>query len=278
MSVSLRDRAYNYIRSQLINGQFPPGSRLSHRALAKEIGISFIPVREAVSQLVSEGLVVHEPKLGSFVMQVSRQELAELYDLREALESHAVLKATGSIGQADLDEMQRSNDQMVAIAQEVSRLGPSAWSGEQIDRWMLSDAVFHVVLLRAAGNSRALKTVSDLRLMTHVFGHHNDSRSLGDLERVCQEHEQLLDALRRGKASQAQQVLVRHLRAGCELALAAYDRRRMQEDNRQDAGQTYLDTLREKIHAIERDSAPPVRSKSKSTESRPKGKPRDSRR
>jgi DNA-binding GntR family transcriptional regulator len=278
MSVSLRDRAYNYIRSQLINGQFPPGSRLSHRALAKEIGISFIPVREAVSQLVSEGLVVHEPKLGSFVMQVSRQELAELYDLREALESHAVLKATGSISQADLDEMQCSNDQMVAIAQEVARLGQSEWSGEQIDRWMLSDAVFHVVLLRAAGNSRALKTVSDLRLMTHVFGHYNESRSLGDLERVCQEHEQLLDALHRGKASQAQQVLVRHLRAGCELALAAYDRRRMQEDSRQDAGQTYLDTLREKIHAIERDTAPPVRSKSKSTESRPKGKPRGSRR
>jgi DNA-binding GntR family transcriptional regulator len=221
MSVSLRDRAYNYIRYQLINGQFSPGSRLSHRALAKEIGISFIPVREAVSQLVSEGFMVHEPKLGTFVTQVSRQELAELYDLREALEGHAVIKAVGNIRQEELAEMERSNGVMTAIAEEVAQLGPSAWSGERIDRWVLSDAEFHVILLRAAGNGRALRIVSDLRLMTHVFGHHNNSRNLKDLERVCEEHSQFLDALRKGKASLAQQVLVKHLRAGCELTIVA---------------------------------------------------------
>jgi DNA-binding GntR family transcriptional regulator len=278
MTASLRDRAYNYIRTQLINGQFAPGARLSHRALAREMGISFIPVREAVSQLVSEGFVVHEPKLGTFVMQVSRQELAELYDLREALEGHAVTRAAGRISPEELAEMERSNDVMCGIAEEVSRLGPTAWSGERIDRWMLSDAEFHVILLRAAGNGRALKIVSELRLMTHVFGHHNDSRSLADLERVCGEHKQLLDALRSGKANQAQQILVKHLRAGCELALAAYDRRRMQEASHQDVGLTYLDALREKIHAIEREPASTARAKPKSSDSAAKTKRRDTRR
>jgi DNA-binding GntR family transcriptional regulator len=259
MSASLRNQAYHYIRSQLVSGRLAPGTRLSHRGVAKEMGISFIPVREAMSQLVSEGLVVHEPKLGSFVMQVSRQELAELYDLREALEGHAVFVAADRINQDDLDVMQRSNDQMIAIAEAVSQHGRAAWSGEAIDRWLLCDAEFHVVLLRAAGNGRALKIVSDLRVMTHVFGHYNESRPLGDLQRVCQEHQQLLDSLHRGDGAAARLVLVEHLRAGCKLALQAYDRRRLMEASQQGEGLTYLDALQEKIHAIESNAPAPNR-------------------
>lgn len=278
MTISQRDRAYNYIRTRLLNGKLPPGTRLSHRAMAKEIGISFIPVREALSQLVSEGLVAHEPKLGSFVRQVSREELAELYDLRVALESHAVMAASKLITEDELNLMQEKNEMLTGIADEVTRLGRTAWTGERIDRWMLSDAEFHLVLLRAAGNRRALKIVSELRLMTHVFGHHDAGRSIEDLQRICEEHRRLLDALRKGNADAAREVLVAHLRQGCERALKAYDRRRLHEDTQQQVGLTYPDALRERIHAIELDAAPAEPRRARPASRSGKGKTRAPRR
>src|SRR5690606_17775410 len=98
--------------------------------------------------------------------------------------------------------------------------------------------------------------VSDLRLMTHVFGHHNAERALDDLQRVTKEHQQLLNALRKGNAEKAREVLVSHLRMGCERALRAYDRGRLEGDDRQQSGLTYPEALREQIHALERDAEP----------------------
>jgi DNA-binding GntR family transcriptional regulator len=262
MQVSQRDKAYHYIRSQLVSGRLPPGSRLSHRALAKEIGMSFIPVREAVSQLVSEGLVAHEPKLGTFVMEISRQELAELYDLREALERHAVLKAAERISVAELDEMQRYNDELGAILKELTQGTNRRWDVKRNDRWMLNDAGFHMTLLRAAGNRRAIKTVSDLRVMTHVFGHRNEDRQLIDLERIHREHQQLIDALRKRDGETATKVLVQHLRQGCEIAMHNYDRWRLQDAGSDSSAMTYPDALLQQIHEIEKDS-PRSRRKSR---------------
>lgn len=254
MTVSQRDRAYQYIRAKLVSGRLPPGSRLSHRALAKEIGMSFIPVREAVSQLVSEGLVAHEPKLGTFVMEISRQELAELYDLREALERHAVLKAAERISEVELAEMRKYNDELGVILKEIRRTSRDGWDAKRNDRWMMSDAGFHMTLLRAAGNRRAIKTVSDLRVMTHVFGHRDEQRQFEDLERIHKEHQLLIDALRCRDAEKATKVLVQHLRQGCEIAMRNYDRWRLQEMANESPSLTYPDTLRERIHEIEGDS------------------------
>jgi DNA-binding GntR family transcriptional regulator len=254
MTVSQRDKAYNYIRSQLVSGRLPPGSRLSHRALAKEIGMSFIPVREAVSQLVSEGLVAHEPKLGTFVMEISRQELAELYDLREALERHAVLKAAERISIAELHEMQRYNDELGKILTELKQGTNRRWDAERNDRWMLNDAGFHMTLLQAAGNRRAIKTVSDLRVMTHVFGHRDEDRQLLDLERIHREHQQLIDALKKHDAETATTVLVQHLRLGCEIAMQNFDRRRLKDTVSDLPALTYPDALLKQIHEIEKDS------------------------
>ena len=84
MATTLKQRAYEYIRRQLLNGELSPGSRLCNRTLAEQIGMSFIPVREAISQLASEGLIEHRPRLGAFVLDPSREQIEELYDFREA--------------------------------------------------------------------------------------------------------------------------------------------------------------------------------------------------
>ncbi len=250
MTATLKQRAYNHIRGQLIAGRLSPGARLCNRTLAKEIGVSLIPVREAISQLVSEGLAEHRPKMGAFVLDVGREELEELYDLREALECHAAAKAVGRLTQAELAEMDDCNAELAGIRRELLQGDGRHWTVEQIDRWMMADAGLHMTLLRAAGNRRSLKTVSDLRLMTHIFGRRWEIRPVDDLDEICRQHEQIVAALRRGDAAGAADVMREHLRRGCRLALAQFGRRRMDEA----AGQAAAGParLQDRLHAMER--------------------------
>lgn len=269
MNISQRDRAYEFIRNSLVSGRLPPGSRLSHRQIAKEIGTSFIPVREAIRQLVTEGLVRDEPKTGSYVMEVSRQELAELYDLREALETHAVVKAAERIRPAELAEIQRACEQMEAILDEFRREGAAAWTSERNDEWMMADVHLHLTLLRAAGNRRALKAVSDLRVMTHVFGHRVAERQVDDLERICRQHRALFDALRQRDAAAARAVLVEHLRTGCQHALDGYDQFRLREANAEIPGIAPRGSLRSRIHEMETESEKTTRPAKKTSRKLP---------
>ena len=71
--MSLAEQAYRHIRSKLSNGTFVPGEQLVNRVLATEIGVSVIPVREAINRLATEGLVEHVPGSGAFVRQADSQ-------------------------------------------------------------------------------------------------------------------------------------------------------------------------------------------------------------
>jgi DNA-binding transcriptional regulator YhcF (GntR family) len=98
-------QAYRYIRERVISGAYAPGSRLTEEQLARELGVSRTPVREAVRQLAADGALVLKPNYGIFVGAWSRDEIAQLFDLRVMLESEiTALAATNiSAGRALID-------------------------------------------------------------------------------------------------------------------------------------------------------------------------------
>ena len=251
MSTSFKDTAYDHIRGKLLAGQLRPGTRLSNRGLAQEIGVSVIPIREAMSQLVSEGLLEHKPKVGTFVVEVSGQEMLDLCELREALESYAAGKAAKRITEIELAEMEACWQKMRAICAEVERDG---WTLNRTDRWRLADAGFHLALLRAAGNRRALKTVSDLRVMTYVFGHQDDEHSLGDPARACDEHRRIIEAIRKADGTEARAVMAEHLHRASRIVLDVYERRRRQGSATASPSDSFSVVLRQRIHALEEDA------------------------
>ena len=158
--------------------------------------------------------------------------------------------------------MQRYNGELGEILEELKQGTTRGWDAKRNDRWMLNDAGFHMTLLRAAGNRRAIKTVSDLRVMTHVFGHRNEDRQQTDLQRIYREHQELIDALRKRDSESATKVLVQHLRQGCEIAMQNYDRWRLHDTGGDSSATTYPDALLEQIHEIE-SAAPRSRRKSR---------------
>src|SRR6187402_1795812 len=105
-------RSYDQIRTRLLAGEFTPGTRLDFQQLAKEIGVSTTPVREAISQLASEGLVRLVPRLGAVVPQLDREETQELYGVREAMETHAASKCATVMSSAHLAELRGFTEKM----------------------------------------------------------------------------------------------------------------------------------------------------------------------
>src|ERR1700712_3847581 len=92
LNYTIREKAYQYIQSRIADGDLPSGSAISELLLAKELGSSRTPVREALGQLVSEGLLEQTPNRGTIVVRLSREDIVDLYELREALEVYVVAK------------------------------------------------------------------------------------------------------------------------------------------------------------------------------------------
>lgn len=228
-TMSLRDRAYNHIRAKLISGGLRPGARLSNRVLANEIGMSFIPVREAISQLVSEGLVVHEPKLGCFVKELNRQEIAEWYDFREGLEVHAVLKTAETASHEQIDELQSYNDVLKQLINNFVAAETTHVAIDRIELLIAADAKFHMTILRIAGNRLLLKTISHIRMMTQVFVSREQTISIQRLMKTHKEHQGIIDALCKRDGELARKILTEHLRGGCERALNDFDQSQLRD-------------------------------------------------
>ncbi len=227
MKLTQKQRAYQHIRHRLAVGTLSAGERLSPAALAREIGVSHIPVREAISQLQSEGLIVHAAHRGAFVKEPDRQDLIELIEVRTVLECHAAARAAARIAGRLLDELDERWEVLCRLA-EAFFVPPGSDLTEPLRDWLLGDLAFHMVLLRAAGNRRAIKLIEDARVMTQSFGYRTDSPAAwADPAAFGREnlqvHRDVYEAVRRHDPKAARQAMVVHMRRARKNMLARFD-------------------------------------------------------
>jgi DNA-binding GntR family transcriptional regulator len=234
---TLKERAYTRIKGMLIDGALAPGQRLSNRKLASELGVSMIPVREAITQLASEGLVDYRAGEGCFVSRQSREDLIDVYDLREALECHAVTRAAALAGPEHIQALKDANDAMSNAASQLEKeqkrfvAAPNApetpWPAELVAAWLDADTRFHWTIFQAAGNKRSLETVQKLRLLTQIFSTRFKRRKIQDLKLTLQEHAQIIDALTGHDAATAAAMMSKHIQRGRDHALKRFDTARL---------------------------------------------------
>lgn len=229
MTQSVTQRAYDHLRSKLASGDLQPGTRLVTRALAKEVGGSLIPVREALSRLASEGLVEHVPGGGSYVRRIGRLDLKHIYEMREAVESFAAAQAAARISESQLEVLQEICDEWHAMSVVFRERDPGEQhaTADEITRWLKQDRRYHDVIITAASNPYLTKSIADLRLMSRV---HNPLRKHGTYltvrhaARSWRQHTALVRALRSGDSDLAREWMVKQIRSGKESVLGYLDR------------------------------------------------------
>jgi DNA-binding GntR family transcriptional regulator len=217
LEASLVEKSYRYIRQQLACGELLPGTRLVNRTLAAEIGVSVIPVREALHRLASEGLVDQVPGAGAFVRQVDPQELDDLYVLRDAIESCAASEAAKHATQEQLQTLEEVVAEAEAIAVEVAHRAPKQATKTQFHRWLDLEERFHDLIFEASRNRLLARVAGEHRAVSRIFEAQRDSHALltADLaETTCRGKRELLAALQHGDSQRAKQSMSVQIQRG----------------------------------------------------------------
>src|SRR5262249_8705824 len=148
-------------------------------------------------------LVQRVPGAGAFVPKLTRQDLEELYVLREALESCAAAEAARQIGEAQLDELDAVCRDAEAITDEIRRQKKQIATDEQFDRWLDKEETFHAILIEAARNRMLKKAIVRHRALSRIFEaqrHRTAILTLIVAEETCRGHAEMVAALRKRDA------------------------------------------------------------------------------
>jgi DNA-binding GntR family transcriptional regulator len=221
---SIQEKAYRYLRGKILSGEFAPGTVLSEASIARELGNSRGPLREAVRLLTAEGLLRRSPAGGSVVVDFSRREVAELYELREALEVYAAGKAAerGLRGE-DFASLERLVNAVSLLEDELEVSGADHLGAEAMGRFIRIDFEFHNLLVRAAANSRILKAVADTRVLLNTFAIRRKGHDAAQLKQIHSYHRDVLEAIARKDPPEAMRLLGEHIRLSKEERLREHE-------------------------------------------------------
>jgi DNA-binding GntR family transcriptional regulator len=198
--LSLADDATIQIRQAILEGQLVPGEHLREEVLAEMLRVSRGPVREALTRLERETLVVREPNRGVFVCQLHRDDVDEVYSLRLSLEKLAVQLAIKNPRLDALNAMQRTVDQMRAKA----ALGISSHEAAQLNTH------YHEQLCVASGHGRLLNSWRNLRSQIYLFLLTRSEANCEFLNTFHVMHQEILDAIVAKDEPEATALLERH--------------------------------------------------------------------
>ena len=206
------ERVWRRIRSDILFGRLAPGQKLKLEQLRADYGVSVSALREILSRLASEKLVLAEGQRGFEVWPVSVKDLKEIAALRLLLEEHA-LEQSFAGGDMEWEAQVVAAHHKLSLMEERMRAGDHA----QIEVWKLYDWQFHQALISACGSRTLMEThgaVFDKYLRYQML-------ALSYRGEVAErEHALLLECALSRDAARAREVLSRHVAGGVEHALA----------------------------------------------------------
>src|SRR5262245_15443298 len=205
----LKDEAYTQLKRRLLSSHYPPGSFLSERQLARDLGMSKTPVKAALERLEAEGYVSVSPQQGIVVRELSIREIADQYEIRSALESYVVRTLAGRLTREQIALIERN------LQDQADLRGSS-----DVARGVELDAVFHTQFVEYLGNHEIVRVFGQLRdrmqrIVTRVF-QINPMR----IDTSYSEHVAIATAIIKGQGATAAELMVAHLERGKQLILS----------------------------------------------------------
>lgn len=237
MSKVSADVAYRAIRNKILTGKYAPGSALRSKRLAAEVGVSRTPIRDALRQLETDGLVVIRPRLGARVKELDLAELTDLCQMRLALEAYAAGLAAENHNQQELDELRAA---LAAMEGEAAKITRQPDEMDPIQAFQQEDLRFHLAVLTAARNVLIKNECTRIHLLDQVLSgklvfdslsdFYNWKDRLDQVANTVKEHHRMLDAIERGDAAAARAAMEEHLLPKVRRCIEAakHDARRRQ--------------------------------------------------
>jgi len=201
---SLKDKAYTAIRDAILTLELEPGTSLVESDLARQLGISKTPVRDALQELERDGLVIRIPFKGTYVTEVMEKDLREIFQLRAVLEGLAARLATPLFTPQELDQLDRDH----AASEDALAKGDLTLCSK------LGKGL-HDAIIDKADNEQLITMIRNLDASLMRFRALSD-RVSGRLDISVREHRRIIDALRRQDPHAAEESVRDHLHSVLE--------------------------------------------------------------
>lgn len=202
-SADVSSRVIAEVRARILSGELPAGGELSQSQVARDLGTSRIPVRDAFFTLAAEGLLRLRPGSGAVVQPLTTEDLQEIYELRGAVEPLATRLGRPRVGRSELMQMSRILARMPAM--------PPA-------EWLQANTEFHAVLYRRCGRPRMIKLVEHLRVLSERYIH-SHLTVIGHTEHLHEEHSAIFAAAEQGDGEQLEALVRQHLATSHDVIL-----------------------------------------------------------
>ena len=199
----LREQVADIVRGMILSGELKAGEQLSERVISQKLQVSTTPVKEAFRALQTEGLIYTKPRSGSYVADISIDDMLKIAFMRSALEGVAAYYACLNLTQDDLSRMHAILDSVGALLAEPSP------DPETIHR---QNVAFHDVIRSAAGSSYLTNQIQTLRTIDYSFRQVAQMEYIEEPIPAHREHLQILAALEARQPERSEQLMTAHIR------------------------------------------------------------------
>lgn len=195
----ISDQVYDLLRQAVVEGDLAPNDRVVESEIARRLGVSQAPVREAVKRLAREGLFTHVPRRGHFVVEISSRDAEYARQVREPLESLAAQLAAEHI----------TEDQLAELDAQVERMHEAVATND-VSSFRDADIEFHTLVSRFAGNPFLARMWEVIEPSLRTLRAISDPLFDGDRRAMADEHGRLVGLLRSGEPAKAAQAFADH--------------------------------------------------------------------
>ena len=196
---TLQFKVTTKLRDLILTGEFKMGDRLMQEEWANKLGVSRMPLREALRQLEVEGLVRIEPRRGAVVTPVSIEDIEEIYELRAILEGEAILKSLPNLTDEDIEELEILYEEMVTLNGDA----------KDMETFMRLNRQFHQILRDGCPWKRIKGFIDTLWKGVPPY---TPSLLVNHLEHSHNEHRLMVEYAKQGNAEKLHDVTIRHIR------------------------------------------------------------------
>jgi DNA-binding GntR family transcriptional regulator len=205
---------YKLIRERILAGSIKPGARLVNRTLGKELGVSPVPVREALNRLVSDGVVEQIPGSGTFVRKLTKEDLIHLYAMWELLEGYAVSQAAIYARPDQIAELRAVCEEGLVVARKIRDTDNHQATPELLKAWLDVELDYHSMLISLGGNPWLTRLLEQIQLLSAIILSKPRVITLTEVSGTCREHARLVLAINNRDTVKAQKLLASHLQKG----------------------------------------------------------------
>ncbi|OHB54578.1 MAG: hypothetical protein A2Y12_09655 [Planctomycetes bacterium GWF2_42_9] len=214
---TVQENIYSGLRKMILTGRLRPGERIVERTLAEKFGYSRVPIRESLIRLRAEGLVTSETNKGFMVRKYTKQDVIELFEIREIIEIYAAGKAAELADDKQIKAIERAYLSMGVFIEKLENTGELVIADK-----VKSDHEFHTSIIDASKNSHlngVLHVTHGDQILLFLGPNRTIDHWLTDAKEVFEIHSRICKAIKNHNSEDAKKFMSIHLRAAVKSSL-----------------------------------------------------------